>query len=148
MTCADTGFLVSLYLREVTSPVALQTVGTLTEPISLTWLTILEFENALLRAVFTKRITHEEAVAAKAQFDANFKSGAYREEPVDCRTMSIEASRLAARFTPFVGTRTLDLMHVAAASLLFCNCFLSFDDRQRKVASALGLNVLPQTNAL
>jgi len=143
MTCADSGFLVSLYLKEVTSPVAIQSVEALSEVISVTWLTTLEFENALLRAVFTKRINAEEAAAAKSQFEANFRFGTYREEPVDCRSMSIEASRLAHRFTPTIGTRTLDLLHVAAASLLTCDIFLSFDDRQRRVAAALGMQVQP-----
>lgn len=145
MTCADTGFLVSLYLKEVTSPTAVNEVLGLAEPISLTWLNILEFENALLRAVFTKRITAQEAATAKSQFEANLNSGTYQEEHVDCRTMSIEASRLASRYTPTNGTRTLDLMHVAAATLMHCNTFLSFDDRQRNVASASGMQVLPKT---
>ncbi len=143
MTCADSGFLVSLYLEEITSSVATQTVTSLQEPISITWLTSLEFENALLRAVFTRRITAQDAAAAKARFEANIRSGAYRDEGIDCRTMSIEASRLAGQFTPTIGTRTLDLLHVAAASLLSCNCFLTFDDRQRRAAAALGMEVLP-----
>jgi predicted nucleic acid-binding protein len=143
MTCADSGFLVSLYLEEATSPVATHTVTTLQEPISVTWLTLLEFENALLRAVFTRRITAQDAAAAKAKFEANLSSGIYHEELVDCRTMSIEASRLASRFTPTLGTRTLDLLHVAAASMLHCTSFLSFDERQRQAAAALGMSVLP-----
>lgn len=143
MTCADSGFLVSLYLKEVTSPVAIQTMARVQDPISINWLTLLEFENALLRAVFTHRITIEEAEAAKAQFEVNLKSGAYRDERIDCQTMSIEASRLAGQFTPTIGTRTLDLLHVAAACLLSCNCFLTFDDRQRRAAVALGMEVLP-----
>lgn len=43
MTCADSGFLVSLYLKEVTSPVAIQTMARVQDPISINWLTLLEF---------------------------------------------------------------------------------------------------------
>ena len=143
MTCADSGFLVSLYLKESTSAVARRIVTSLQEPVSITWLTLLEFENALLRAVFTRRITTQDAATAKAQFEANLSSGIYREEVVDCRAMSIEASRLAAQFTPALGTRTLDLLHVAAASMLNCTTFLSFDERQRQAAAALGMSVHP-----
>jgi hypothetical protein len=42
-----------------------------------------------------------------------------------------------------LGTRSLDLMHVAAAMLLEATAFLSFDDRQRKAAAAEGLGVFP-----
>ena len=143
MTSADSGFLVSLYLKETTSAQAFQTVSQLRHPISLTWLAVLEFENALLRAVFVGRITSQEALMAKFQFEANLKSNTYLEKEVDCKSVSIEASRLAAHYTPTIGTRTLDLLHVAAATLLHCDQFLSFDDRQRRVAAAVGLNVLP-----
>jgi hypothetical protein len=40
-----------------------------------------------------------------------------------------------------LGTRSLDLMHVAAAMLLEATALLSFDDRQRKAATAEGLGV-------
>ena len=42
-----------------------------------------------------------------------------------------------------LGTRSLDLMHVAAAMLLEATAFLSFDHRQRKAAAAEGLGVFP-----
>jgi len=50
---------------------------------------------------------------------------------------------LSTRHTPTLGTRTLDLLHVAAALELGCTDFLSFDNRQRQAAQAEGLNVLP-----
>jgi len=42
-----------------------------------------------------------------------------------------------------LGTRSLDLMHAAAALLLGSETFLSFDERQRKAAKSEGLKVKP-----
>ena len=44
---------------------------------------------------------------------------------------------------PQIGTRSLDLMHVAAAMILEAGLFLSFDERQRKAAEAEGLRTEP-----
>lgn len=143
MTYADTGFIASLYLREVTSAAAIGVVSALAEPIAVCWLTELELENALLRAAFTQRISLQDATQLKAQFEANKTQGAYASIKIDGDALHIEAARLARHFTPSIGTRTLDLLHVAAANLFQCQRFLSFDDRQRKAAAALGMTVLP-----
>jgi predicted nucleic acid-binding protein len=42
---------------------------------------------------------------------------------------------------PVTGTRTLDTLHVAAALALGAKEFWTFDDRQAKLATAVGLNV-------
>lgn len=69
MTYADTGFLVSLSINEITSPQAVVTMASLTEPVTVTWLTELEFENAVLRAVFQKRISSQLAGELMVEFE-------------------------------------------------------------------------------
>ena len=59
------------------------------------------------------------------------------------RTLHGRARELSDRHTPTLATRSLDLLHVAAALLLDVKEFYSFDDRQRKAASAEGLKVKP-----
>ena len=54
-----------------------------------------------------------------------------------------KAIELAERHSATLGTRSLDLMHVAAALILGADLFLSFDERQRKAAEAEGLTVRP-----
>ncbi len=143
MTYADTGFLGSLFFSEGTSAAAMTTVAGLDEVISITWLTKLELENAFLRGVFQGRISSAEAARLWSNFEADIANGIYCEMDIDHKAMATEASRLARHFTPTIGTRTLDLMHVAAASLMSGRRFLSFDNRQRNVAHSLGLQVLP-----
>jgi predicted nucleic acid-binding protein len=54
-----------------------------------------------------------------------------------------EGNRAAEKYSRSLGSRSLDLMHVAAAILLGAETFLSFDGRQKQVAEAEGLLVRP-----
>jgi len=46
---------------------------------------------------------------------------------------------LARRYGPKLGTRTLDSLHVASALELKAGQFWTFDERQAKLAKAVGL---------
>jgi len=46
---------------------------------------------------------------------------------------------LARRYGPKLGTRTLDSLHVACALELKAKQFWTFDERQTKLAKAVGL---------
>ena len=47
---------------------------------------------------------------------------------------------LARRFGPTLGVRTLDTLHVACALELKAQKFWTFDDRQARLAEAVGLD--------
>ena len=49
--------------------------------------------------------------------------------------------RLAREHTAALGTRSLDVLHVAAALALRERNFVTGDDRQAKLAAAVGLRV-------
>lgn len=51
--------------------------------------------------------------------------------------------KLSRRHSARVGARMLDVLHVASALDLKPDAFLTFDERQRKLAKAEGLRVLP-----
>jgi predicted nucleic acid-binding protein len=51
---------------------------------------------------------------------------------------------LSLRHSAKFGTRTLDLLHVASALILKPEVFYTFDERQRKLARAQQLRVLPR----
>jgi hypothetical protein len=53
------------------------------------------------------------------------------------------AASLSDHHSAVVGTRSLDILHVAAAKLLHTDEFVSFDIRQRTLAAAAGLKVGP-----
>lgn len=50
---------------------------------------------------------------------------------------------LSAEYSGDMGSRSLDLLHVAAALEAGCRAFASFDVRQRKVAESYGLALIP-----
>jgi predicted nucleic acid-binding protein len=52
-----------------------------------------------------------------------------------------KARQLSWRTTSKLGTRTADLLHVAAALELGADYFYSFDKQQRKLAESLRLKV-------
>ena len=52
-----------------------------------------------------------------------------------------EAERLGAIFTRTLGTRSLDILHIANALVLGIREFLTFDVRQAALAKAAGLKV-------
>ena len=54
-----------------------------------------------------------------------------------------EARRIARLRTVTEGYRSLDILHVAAAVVSEAEEFLTFDERQRKLAQAEGLKVKP-----
>jgi predicted nucleic acid-binding protein len=51
------------------------------------------------------------------------------------------ALRLVQKWTAKLGTRSLDIMHVAVAVALSSDTFLTFDERQGKLARAARLAV-------
>jgi predicted nucleic acid-binding protein len=63
------------------------------------------------------------------------------------RELSPEAYELARslsrRHTAKLGTRSLDVLHVASALILGPDSFFSFDERQRELARAEGLILQP-----
>lgn len=140
---ADTGFLLSLHLQETTSVTAAAAMGHVTEPLPITPLLALEFRNALRLAVFRQAITEAERVQAWASFDQDLASAELEKTSVDVGAVHAEAELLCDQFTATTGVRTLDLLHVACARVLGRTEFLSFDKRQRALATLAGLNVVP-----
>ncbi len=49
-----------------------------------------------------------------------------------------EAERLSATFSQSIGTRSLDILHVAMAEVLGAEKFISFDHRQKRLATEAG----------
>jgi predicted nucleic acid-binding protein len=140
---ADTGFIASLYLEESTSKAADAALGTKRVPLPLTPLAALELRNAFNRAVQRQRITAAQRDALWQDVEADIASGFLVLTPVPADELHHKARQLSDRYTPTLGTRSLDLLRVAAALVLEAKVFFSFDDRQRKAAASEGLKVKP-----
>ena len=51
------------------------------------------------------------------------------------------AIELARNHTRYIGSRSLDVSHVASATAITTDHFLTFDDRQARLAALVGLKV-------
>ena len=140
---ADTGFIVSLYLEESTSPAADAVFASLDSALPLTALGFLELRNAFNLAIVRGRITEAERDRLWAKFTEQCEAGVFENHFVDAESLHRLARELSDRYTPIHAARSLDLLHVAAALLLNAREFLTFDERQRRVAQAEGLQVRP-----
>lgn len=144
MNCyADTGFVVSLYKVETTSEQAAEAMSALAPPVWKSPLGELEMRNAFHLAVFRGELTTQAAALKWRLFADDVAKGIFAILPVPTAALYSKAAALADKHSASLGSRSLDLMHVSAALLLGADAFLSFDDRQRKVARAEGLKVMP-----
>jgi predicted nucleic acid-binding protein len=138
---ADTGFLVSLYGQDNQSTLARSLVSA--RPILLlTELGEAEFTNALELQVFRKQWTRREVRLVRASFMEHVAAGIARIEPLAPEVWE-RALTLSRRHSAKLGTRTLDILHVAAALILRPDVMCTFDGRQRKLARAERLRILP-----
>ena len=135
---ADTSFIVSLYLRDANSNLATARMLEIAPPLMLSSLGELELTNALQLYVFRKEIDESDLRAALATLRADIESGALVVKPMS-EAMYVEARRLSMRWSAKLGTRSLDILQVAAAIILGADSFHTFDDRQKKLAKAAGL---------
>ena len=101
-----------------------------------------EIVNAIASALFRKEMTPTEAEAAHGYLEADFANGHLIQADILWRAALNRAAELSRAHTPTLGTRTLDVLHVACALELKLRHFLTFDDRQRKLAAAVGLKTI------
>jgi predicted nucleic acid-binding protein len=138
---ADTGFLISLYGRDANSLDARQLASS--QPaLLLTPLGETEFINAVESNVFRRDWSRFEGTAVMNQFLHQQRVGVFRAVPLPPETWD-KASELSRLHTAAIGTRTLDVLHVASALLLKPDVFFSFDKRQARLAKAVRLKVAP-----
>lgn len=144
MTYADSGFVVSLYLTtEGTSAQARKEVKRASKPILLSPLSLLEIRNALNFGINRGEITNDQRDAVLTEIDAQIEKGFFRLGDASQSSIYAKAQELSNKHTPKTATRSLDLMHLAAALLSEAQAFLTFDKRQAKAAAAEGLLVKP-----
>ena len=144
MTYADSGFVVSLYLTtEGTSAQARKEGKRASRPILLSPLSLLEIRNALNFGIHRGEVTSDQRDAVLAEIEAQIEKGFFRLVDASQSSIYSKAQELSNKHTPEVATRSLDLMHLAAALLSEALTFLTFDKRQAKAASAEGLVVKP-----
>lgn len=138
---ADTGFLCSLYAPDGHTTRAITRMRHQRLPLSVTWIHRLELRNALRLRVFRKEISDEQAGHSLNAHLADLSAGVLAAREPDMPALLLEAERMSAAYAPKLGTRSLDILHVAACLVLGDVTFLTFDERQSRLARAAGLEV-------
>ena len=108
----------------------------------LVWVTPMnraEVANAIHRYAFRRAITVHAAMAAWRNFEQDCASGIWTRIGLPEKTWETSID-LARKYGPTLGVRTLDSLHVACALELKAQKFWTFDDRQARLAVAVGLD--------
>lgn len=136
---ADSSFLVSCYLVDANTSQAKAFLLEHDAPLPFTALHELEVRNALRLGVFREMLTEEQAQSAARTIDDDLRSGRLVRTSVKWSAVFRATSRLSARHAATTGTRSLDILHVAAAKALRLKELASFDSRQRVLGTLAGL---------
>jgi hypothetical protein len=140
---ADGSFLASCYLSDANTPRAKAFLLGAGLPLVFTALQSLEVRNAFQLGAFRGLFSAGDASSARAHLERDFQSGRLVKTKVNWPLAFRGASHLSERHSSLTGTRSVDVLHVAVAKTLRAKSFVSFDERQRKLAAAIGLIVVP-----
>ena len=146
-TYPDTSFLYAIYRKQVNSPPAAAFFQKMPEPLTVSSLLLYEFRQSVrLQAYLYDQDNHKGfswrlgAMLLKT-LQADLAAGVLVVASVEWADVQNIAERLSSQYTLRGGHRALDILHVATALHLGANDFLTFDENQRALAIAEGLQV-------
>jgi predicted nucleic acid-binding protein len=140
---ADSSFLVSCYLADQNTPAAEAWLLSVGATLPFTPLHALEVRNAFQLGVFRGLITAADAASALDDLRSDLRGGRLVETSINWRSAMRMAAALSGKHTAVIGARSLDILHLAVARSIRAREMISFDMRQRSLASAIGLRVSP-----
>ena len=140
---ADSSFVVSCYVADTNTTHAKAYLIRTGAPLVYTALHALEVRNAFKLGVFRGLFGVADANAAWRNLETDLRNGRLVKRSVNWPVVFRVAAWFSDRYSPTVGTRSLDIMHIATAKALSSGEFVSFDNRQRKLAGVVGLKVAP-----
>ncbi|MDD5200416.1 MAG: type II toxin-antitoxin system VapC family toxin [Terrimicrobiaceae bacterium] len=139
----DTALLIKIYVKETTSPEAIALILGTSAPLPLTHIQELEMRNALRLKHSRGEMTAVQLKSALRIFQTDIAAGRFQRPAYDLAAVFHRAEELSRKYTSQTKSRSLDVLHVAAAVEIGSRDFASFDERQRAVARKAGLTVLP-----
>ena len=141
MLYIDTNIIVKFYFKEEHSSKVSNWIKTNNEAIPLTTLHELEFTNVVHLKRFRNEITEDKIDLIFSRFADHSKKGVFYRPPIDWPDIYRYALDLSKRHTGKIGSRSLDILHIASALSIKADRFLTLDVRQEKLASLAGLKI-------
>jgi len=137
----DSSFLVSSYITDAHS-VRVDACMAGSPSVWLTEFNRAELANAIFQQVFLKRLTPADAAHVWSDFKRDCADGVWT--GVGLPYLAWETCiNLACKYGPTLSVRMLDSLHVACALELKAERFWTFDERQARLAEAVGLDTNP-----
>jgi len=137
----DTSVIVKLYIKEEYSQESSSWLKENNEALPLTSFHELEFINAIHLKQFRTEITLEKTRLIMSRFEEHEKSGIYYRPHLDWSAIFINAIELSKKHSSGIGSRALDILHVASALSINADRFLTLDSRQTRLATLAGLKI-------
>jgi predicted nucleic acid-binding protein len=138
MIYADTSFLAAAYIVDAHTPAVLGRLAN-RPGVFITPFNRGETASAIFRQQFLGKLTLAETIRAWKTFEGDSASGIWRSVAFPDAAWE-RCADLARSYGPSLGVRTLDSLHVACALELRAEKFWTFDDRQSRLAEAVGLD--------
>jgi len=140
MLYLDTSALLKLYILEEGSEQVDALVRGQSHPLPVWEIQEMEFTNGLWLKVFRKEISAVQAETQLKLFHRRKKTGSCFFPEIRRASLMDTFARLS-RKSAETGCRTMDILHVACALEVGAATFVSFDNRQQRLAASEGLAV-------
>ena len=139
----DSSFLVSCYVPDTNTTNAQVYLARIRTPLVFTALHALEVRNAFNLGVFRGLFAANDAASAWSNLEADLRAGRLVKVAVKWAVAFRVAANLSEQHSGTLGTRSLDILHIASAKTIRAAELVSFDARQRSLAQRIGLRVAP-----
>ena len=144
MIYCDTSFLVALSIRgELFTPTAVRLASSFQDPIPLVAIAEIEWKTRMHRGLGDRSLTAAQHAALLRQIEQDVADGVLVRRSLSSVEHLERSLKLSGRHATRIPVRSLDILHVAAAQLLGCKKFASFDKRQRELAAAEKIPLVP-----
>jgi predicted nucleic acid-binding protein len=130
-----------MYFKEEYSKDASRWLKENNEAIPLTSFHELELINAIHLKQFRTEITSDETRLIMSRFEEHEINGIYYRPMLDWSAIFIHAIELSKKHSASIGSRSLDILHVASALSIGADRFLTLEDRQTRLAALAGLRI-------
>ncbi len=138
---ADSSFLMSHFLNDVHTDEARCLIHEIARPLQVSPLCELEYRTSIWRKVGLEGFKRGHAERAIMAFDEQFRLGRFVMTEVNEKVVWERARNLGDLYAAELKVRSLDIWHVAFAVELGLKFFWTFDDRQKLLASRVGMQV-------
>ncbi|MCW5547490.1 MAG: type II toxin-antitoxin system VapC family toxin, partial [Opitutaceae bacterium] len=135
----DPSALRGLYVHEPISRRMVAWRGKLKGPLAITRFGHAELVNAIALGCFRGDFTEVEMTKSLAHVDEDFADGDLKLVDLLWRAALDKSMALSRQHAPGLGTRSMDVLHVASALELGAKHFATYDQRQARLAKACGL---------